>query len=140
MGWGVTGGTEHHYPPLAVLVHANMNVLSLRYFAGYIWHSVRWCLQACLKGVTKNILQIFFWELGIFLHFLNPYAISFLKMYNTWGLSWTIFVLEHKVSQKSGKNEENRYKKMTFLSSKWVFLVFLFAINCFKNLFILNIL
>ena len=29
MGWGVTGGTERHYPPLAVLVHAYMNVLSL---------------------------------------------------------------------------------------------------------------
>jgi len=61
--------------------------------------------------LTKIFLQICFRELCILLYFQNPYTISFLKMYNTCGLSWTIFVLEHKLSQKTGKMRKTDIKK-----------------------------
>ena len=56
MGWGVTGGTERHYPPLAVLVHAYMNVLSLNVHIGSTLS--RDIMQAIYDTVSDDVYKL----------------------------------------------------------------------------------
>ena len=56
MGGGVTGGTERHYLPLAVLVHANINILSLNIHIGSTL--TRDIMQAIYDTVSDDVYKL----------------------------------------------------------------------------------
>ena len=58
MGWEVTGGTDRHYPPFAVLVHANINVLSLNVHIGSTLS--RATMQAIYDTVSDDVYKLFY--------------------------------------------------------------------------------